>query len=56
MGLFLPGFSDSEVAAVNLDAADLVDKLDLSMSSIDMTNTLLTMHEEKEGEMSGVGK
>ncbi|XP_072220710.1 Golgi reassembly-stacking protein 1a [Leuresthes tenuis] len=49
-----PGFSDSEVAAMNPDPADLVDKLDLSMSSIDMTNTSLAMHEEKDGELSGV--
>lgn len=38
------------------DVADLIDRLDLSMSSIDMTNTALAMHEEKECEMSGVGK
>ncbi|XP_056247646.1 Golgi reassembly-stacking protein 1a [Seriola aureovittata] len=49
-----PGFSDSEVAVMNPDAADLVDRLDLSMSSIDMTNTSLAMHEEKDGEISGV--
>lgn len=51
-----PGFSDSDAAAMNVDVADLVDKLDLSMSSIDMTNTALAMHEEKDGEISGVGK
>ncbi|XP_028282978.1 Golgi reassembly-stacking protein 1a [Parambassis ranga] len=49
-----PGFSDSEVAVVNSDAADLLDRLDLSMSSIDMTNTSLAMHEEKDSEISGV--
>lgn len=49
-----PGFSDSTV--MNVDTADLVEKLDLSMSSIDMTNTALAMHEEKDGEISGVGK
>lgn len=49
-----PGFSDSEVAVMNPDAADLVDRLDLSVSSIDMTNTSLAMHEEKDGEISGV--
>lgn len=49
-----PGFSDSEVAAMTPDAADLVDRLDLSMSSIDMTNTALAMHDEKDGEISGV--
>ncbi|XP_070774601.1 Golgi reassembly-stacking protein 1a [Enoplosus armatus] len=49
-----PGFSDSEVAVMNPDPVDLVDRLDLSMSSIDMTNTALAMHEEKDGEISGV--
>lgn len=49
-----PGFSDSEVAVINPDPADLMDRLDLSMSSIDMTNTALAMHEEKEGDISGV--
>lgn len=49
-----PGFSDSEVAVMSPDAADLMDRLDLSMSSIDMTNTSLTMHEEKDGDISGV--
>ncbi|XP_059200709.1 Golgi reassembly-stacking protein 1a [Centropristis striata] len=45
---------DCEVAVMNPDPADLVDRLELSMSSIDMTNTSLTMHEEKDGDMSGV--
>ncbi|XP_026169230.1 Golgi reassembly-stacking protein 1a [Mastacembelus armatus] len=49
-----PGFSDSEVAVTNPDAADLIDRLDLSMSSIDMANTSLAMHEEKDSEISGV--
>ncbi|XP_068593763.1 Golgi reassembly-stacking protein 1a [Cebidichthys violaceus] len=49
-----PGFLDSEVPVVNPEPADLADRLDLSMSSIDMTNTSLTMHEEKDGEISGV--
>ncbi|XP_040910598.1 Golgi reassembly-stacking protein 1a isoform X1 [Toxotes jaculatrix] len=49
-----PGFSDSEVAVMNSDTADLVDRLELSMSSIDMTNTSLAMHEEKDSEISGV--
>lgn len=44
------------MAVMNPDPSDLVDRLDLSMSSIDMTNTSLAMHEEKEGEISGVGK
>lgn len=51
-----PGFSDSEMAVMNPDPSDLVDRLDLSMSSIDMTYTSLAMHEEKESEISGVGK
>lgn len=50
------GFSDLDVAAVNPDAADFADKLDLSVSSIDMTNTSLAMQEEKESEISGVGE
>ncbi|XP_029380636.1 Golgi reassembly-stacking protein 1a isoform X1 [Echeneis naucrates] len=45
---------DSDVAVLNPDAADLADRLDLSMSSIDMTNTSLAMHEEKDSEISGV--
>ncbi|XP_041659936.1 Golgi reassembly-stacking protein 1a [Cheilinus undulatus] len=49
-----PGFSDSEGAVLNPDPSDLMDRLDLSMSSIDMTNTALAMHEEREGEISGV--
>lgn len=49
-----PGFSDSEVAVMNPDPADLMDRLDLSMSSIDMTNTSLAMHDEKDSEISGV--
>lgn len=54
--LALPGFSDSEVAAMNPDAADLLDRLDVSTSSIDMTHTSLAMHEEKDSEISGVGE
>lgn len=45
---------DSEVAIMTSDPSDLIDRLDLSMSSIDMTNTSLAMHEEKEGDISGV--
>lgn len=50
------GFSDSESAMMTPDAAELTDRLDLSMSSIDMTNTALAMQEEKECDISGVGK
>lgn len=53
---FFSGFSQSKVTVTNSEPANLTDRLDLSMSSIDMTNTFLTMHEEKEGEISGVGK
>lgn len=49
-----PGFSDSEAAVMNPDPADLSDRLDQSVSSIDMTNTSLAMHDEKDGEISGV--
>lgn len=41
---------------MNLDASDLLDRLDVSTSSIDMTNTSLAMREEREGEISGVGE
>ncbi|XP_037537406.1 Golgi reassembly-stacking protein 1a [Nematolebias whitei] len=47
---------DSEVTAMNPEPSDLMDKLDLSTSSIDMTNTSLAMQEEKESEMSGVAE
>eukprot|EP00066_Takifugu_rubripes_P026295 XP_011615561.1 PREDICTED: Golgi reassembly-stacking protein 1 isoform X1 [Takifugu rubripes] len=49
-----PGFSETESAMMTPDAAELIDRLDLSMSSIDMTNTALAMQEEKECEISGV--
>ncbi|XP_027877486.1 Golgi reassembly-stacking protein 1-like [Xiphophorus couchianus] len=48
------GLSDSDVAVMSPDPADLLDRLDVSTSSIDMTNTSLAMHEEKEGDISGV--
>lgn len=51
-----PGFSDSEAAALTADTADLVDKLDLSVSSIDMTDTALAMHEDKDCDISGIGE
>lgn len=41
---------------MNPDPADLMDRLDLSMSSIDMTNTSLAMHEEKDNDISGIGE
>uniref|UniRef100_A0A1A8CFU4 Golgi reassembly stacking protein 1 n=1 Tax=Nothobranchius kadleci TaxID=1051664 RepID=A0A1A8CFU4_NOTKA len=48
-----PGSPDSDSAVMNPEPADLIDKLDLSTSSIDMTHTALAMHEE-EVEVSGV--
>ncbi|XP_056600742.1 Golgi reassembly-stacking protein 1a isoform X2 [Triplophysa dalaica] len=48
-----PGFSDqSEVAMMNSEVSDMADRLDLSVSSIDMTNTSLTVREEID--ISGV--
>ncbi|CAL1580086.1 unnamed protein product [Knipowitschia caucasica] len=49
-----PGFTESSVPELVTDATDLLEKIDLSMSSIDMTNTSLAMHEEKDGDISGV--
>lgn len=54
--LVFPGFSDTDLAAMNPDTADLLDRLDVSTSSIDMTYTSLAMHEEKDSEISGVGE
>lgn len=54
--VIFPGFSGGEAAVMNPDPADLLDRLDLSMSSIDMTDTSLAMHEERNSEISGVGK
>lgn len=53
--LHILGFSD-ESEMMTPDPADLLDRLDLSMSSIDMTHTALAMHEEKECDISGVRK
>lgn len=49
------GFLD-ESAVMTPEPADLLDRLDLSTSSIDMTNTALAMQEEKECDISGVRK
>lgn len=38
------------------DVSDLMDRLDQSVSSIDITTTALAIHEEKECDISGVGK
>ncbi|XP_019720369.1 Golgi reassembly-stacking protein 1-like [Hippocampus comes] len=48
------GSPDSEMAATSPVTADLIDKLDLSMSSVDMNNTSLAMNCDKEDEISGV--
>lgn len=48
-----PGFCDAEVPEMTPDPSDLLEKIDLSMSSIDMTNTALAMH-EKDSDISGV--
>ncbi|XP_048019258.1 Golgi reassembly-stacking protein 1a [Megalobrama amblycephala] len=48
-----PGFSDqSEVAMMNSEVSDMADRLDLSVSSIDMTNTSLAVQEDVD--VSGV--
>ncbi|NP_001007412.1 Golgi reassembly-stacking protein 1a [Danio rerio] len=48
-----PGFSDhSEVALMNSEVSDIADRLDLSTSSIDMTNTSLAVKEDAD--VSGV--
>ncbi|XP_061652891.1 Golgi reassembly-stacking protein 1a isoform X2 [Phyllopteryx taeniolatus] len=49
-----PGLSDSELAVMSPVPAELFDKLDLSVSSVDMNNTSLSMNDEKENEISGV--
>lgn len=50
-----PGFSDqSEVAMMNSEVSDMADRLDLSVSSIDMTNTSLAVQEDVD--VSGVGE
>ncbi|KAG1969527.1 Golgi reassembly-stacking protein [Pimephales promelas] len=48
-----PGFSDqSEVVMMNSQVSDMADRLDLSTSSIDMTNTSLAVREDVD--VSGV--
>lgn len=48
-----PGFSDqSEVAMMNSEVSNMADRLDLSFSSIDMTNTSLAVREDID--VSGV--
>ncbi|XP_013996899.1 Golgi reassembly-stacking protein 1a isoform X2 [Salmo salar] len=46
-GVMVPGFSESEVAMMAPDPSeDMADRLDLSVSSIDMTGTSLAVHED----------
>ncbi|XP_057712769.1 Golgi reassembly-stacking protein 1a [Corythoichthys intestinalis] len=54
--VFDAGSSNSEVANMSPVPAELLDKLDLSMSSVDMNNTSLAMNYEKDNEISGVGE
>uniref|UniRef100_A0A8C6UG16 Golgi reassembly stacking protein 1a n=1 Tax=Neogobius melanostomus TaxID=47308 RepID=A0A8C6UG16_9GOBI len=49
-----PGFSQTEVPEITPDPSDLLEKIDLSMSSIDMTNTALAMHDKEDSDISGV--
>ncbi|XP_030631315.1 Golgi reassembly-stacking protein 1a [Chanos chanos] len=50
-----PGFSDqSEVGMMNSEVSDMAERLELSVSSIDMTNTSLAVQEEKDSDISGV--
>ncbi|XP_076018274.1 Golgi reassembly-stacking protein 1a [Genypterus blacodes] len=49
-----PGFSEADSTTATVNMSDLLDRLDLSTSSIDMTNTALTMQEEKDCDISGV--
>ncbi|XP_029499156.1 Golgi reassembly-stacking protein 1-like [Oncorhynchus nerka] len=55
-GIMDPGFSESEVAMMAPDPSeDMADRLDLSVSSIDMTGTSLAVHEEKDSNnISGI--
>ncbi|XP_068604440.1 Golgi reassembly-stacking protein 1a isoform X2 [Brachionichthys hirsutus] len=48
------GLCDPEGGATPPDVPESLDRLDLSVSSVDMTNTSLAVHEEKDGEVSGV--
>lgn len=49
-----PWFSDQSEIALNSEVSDVADRLDLSVSSIDMTNTSLAVHEEKDSDISGI--
>ncbi|XP_062385460.1 Golgi reassembly-stacking protein 1a isoform X2 [Sardina pilchardus] len=49
-----PGFSDQSEVAFNSEVSDVTDRLDVSVSSIDMTNTSLAVREEKDSDISGI--
>ncbi|XP_076149580.1 Golgi reassembly-stacking protein 1a [Alosa pseudoharengus] len=49
-----PGFSDQSEVAFNSEVSDVADRLDVSVSSIDMTNTSLAVREEKDSDISGI--
>ncbi|XP_061151842.1 Golgi reassembly-stacking protein 1a isoform X1 [Syngnathus typhle] len=49
-----PGLSDSGVAALSPVPAELLEKLDVSLSSVDMNDTSLALNYEKEEDISGV--
>ncbi|XP_061926277.1 uncharacterized protein LOC133665095 isoform X2 [Entelurus aequoreus] len=51
-----PGLLESEAAMMSPDPADLLDRLDVSVSSIDMNDTSLAIKDERDNEISGVGK
>nr|XP_057923521.1 Golgi reassembly-stacking protein 1a [Doryrhamphus excisus] len=48
------GLSDSEAALTSPDPADLSDRLDASVSSIDMNDTSLAINDERDNEISGI--
>lgn len=55
IAIVFTGSPDSEMPATGLVTADSMDKLDLSVSSVDMNDTSLAMNCDKEDEISGVG-
>ncbi|XP_054623912.1 Golgi reassembly-stacking protein 1-like [Dunckerocampus dactyliophorus] len=49
-----PGLSDSEVLVTSPDPVDPLDRLDASVSSIDMNDTSLAINDERDNEISGI--
>lgn len=47
------GFSDQSEVALNSEVSDAADRLELSVSSIDMTGTSLAV--ERDSDISGIG-